>query len=101
MKPRHGMNNFKPCAPSYDGNMRLPDRILADPEILAGTPVIRGTRLSAAFVLQLLAAGESEGQVRDNYPGLTKEDLQACLAYASCLELEFQHVSAHADENSC
>jgi uncharacterized protein (DUF433 family) len=59
------------------------DRIVIDPAVLAGKPVIRGTRLAVEFVVDLLAQGWSVEQVLDNYPGLTREDVQACLEYAS------------------
>jgi uncharacterized protein (DUF433 family) len=45
--------------------------------------VIRGTRLAVELILELLAAGQSESQILANYPGLTGEDILACLAYAS------------------
>jgi uncharacterized protein (DUF433 family) len=56
-----------------------------DPEILAGKPVVRGTRLAVEFILELLASGQSEADILANYPGLTRDDLLACLAYASYL----------------
>jgi uncharacterized protein (DUF433 family) len=58
------------------------DPIVIDPAILAGKPVIRGTRLAVEFVVGLLAKGWSVEQVLDNYPGLTREDVYACLEYA-------------------
>jgi uncharacterized protein (DUF433 family) len=70
--------------------MPLPDRIVVDPEILAGKPVIRGTRLAVAFILELLAAGQSEQEILTSYPGLTREDILACLSYASYLAQEFK-----------
>ena len=57
-------------------------RIVLDPAILAGKPVIRGTRLSVDFVIGLLADGWNEAGIVENYPGLTHEDVLACLAYA-------------------
>ena len=57
-------------------------RIVLDPAILAGKPVIRGTRLSVDFVIGLMADGWSEGDILQNYPGLPRDDLAACLAYA-------------------
>jgi uncharacterized protein (DUF433 family) len=57
-------------------------RIVLDPAILAGKPVIRGTRLSVDFVIGLMADGWTEADILRNYPGLTREDLAACLAYA-------------------
>lgn len=57
--------------------------IHSDPEILAGKPVVKGTRLSVDFILGLLAGGWSEAQILENYPGLRHESLQAVFAYAS------------------
>ena len=57
-------------------------RITLDPNILLGKPVIRGTRLSVEFVIGLLADGCSEADILANYPGITREDILACLAYA-------------------
>jgi uncharacterized protein (DUF433 family) len=59
-----------------------PDRIVVDPMILAGNPVIRGTRLAVEFILELLAAGQSEEEILTNYPGLTREDIHECVSYA-------------------
>lgn len=58
------------------------DRIVADPTVLVGKPVVKGTRLSVEFLLGLLADGWSEADILDNYPGLTHDDVAACLAYA-------------------
>ena len=58
-------------------------RIVIDPRILAGKPVIRGTRLGVDFVLGLLGVGWTEGDVLAQYPGLSHEDITACMAYAS------------------
>jgi uncharacterized protein (DUF433 family) len=60
--------------------MPLSERIVVDPTILAGKPVIRGTRIAVEFILELLAAGQSENEILANYPGLTREDILACLA---------------------
>jgi uncharacterized protein (DUF433 family) len=70
--------------------MPWPERIIVDPEILAGKPVIRGTRLAVEFVLELLAAGQSEHEILANYPGLAREDILACLSYASYLAHEYK-----------
>ncbi|MCX6588613.1 MAG: DUF433 domain-containing protein [Acidobacteria bacterium] len=64
------------------------ERIVVDPKILAGKPVIRGSRLAVEFILELLAAGQSESDILTNYPGLTREDILACLSYASYLAHE-------------
>jgi len=55
--------------------------IVLDPAILAGKPIVRGTRLSVDFVIGLLADGWSEDQIVENYPGLSHDDVLACLAY--------------------
>ena len=62
----------------------MPDdaRIVLDPTVLAGKPVIRGTRLSVEFIIGLMADGWSEADILRNYTGLTRDDLAACLAYA-------------------
>jgi len=70
--------------------MEWPERITVNPEILGGKPVIRGTRLAAELILELLAAGETESDLMENYPGLTRQDILACLAYASYLAHEFK-----------
>jgi len=63
--------------------------IHADPEILLGKPVIKGTRLSVDFLLRLFAAGWSEQQILENYPTLTPEALQAMFAFvAECMHEE-------------
>ncbi len=63
--------------------MEWPERIVTDPQILVGKPVIRGTRIAVEFVIDLLAQGWLETEILRNYPGLTHDDIQACLAYAS------------------
>jgi uncharacterized protein (DUF433 family) len=70
--------------------MPLSERIFVDPEVLAGKPVIRGTRLAVELILELLAAGQPESQILENYPGLTHEDILACLSYASYLAHEYK-----------
>jgi len=59
------------------------DRITVDPSVLVGKPIIRGTRISVEFVIDLLARGWTVDQVLTEYDHLTAEDIQACLAYAS------------------
>jgi len=63
--------------------MKWQERIVLDPTILVGKPVIKGTRLAVEFIIELLAQGWSEPEILRNYPGLTREDIQACLSYAS------------------
>jgi uncharacterized protein (DUF433 family)/predicted nuclease of predicted toxin-antitoxin system len=58
-------------------------RITSSPNIMAGKPVIRGTRLTVEYVLKLLARGATEEQVLSEYDGLTPADIQACFLVAS------------------
>jgi uncharacterized protein (DUF433 family) len=62
--------------------MTATSRITLNPDILSGKPVIRGSRLSVEFVIGLLADGWSESDILANYPGITHEDIIACLSYA-------------------
>jgi uncharacterized protein (DUF433 family) len=57
-------------------------RITLAPDVLAGKPVVRGTRLSVEFIIGLLADGWAEADILENYPGLGHDDIIACLAYA-------------------
>ena len=63
----------------------MSERITIDPDICNGKPVVRGTRITAQTVLEFLAAGDSPEDVLEEYPALTREDIQACLDYASKL----------------
>lgn len=57
-------------------------RIVIDPSILVGKPVVRGTRLSVDFIIGLMADGWAEADILRNYQNPTHEDIAACLAYA-------------------
>ena len=59
------------------------DRIVVDPNVLVGKPVIKGTRMSVEFVVDLLARGWTFDQILHDYDHLTPEDIRACLAYAT------------------
>ncbi len=58
------------------------EHIALDAMVLAGKPIVKGTRLSVEFVTDLLAKGWTEAQVVEAYPQLTPEAIRACLAYA-------------------
>jgi uncharacterized protein (DUF433 family) len=58
------------------------DRISIDPAVLCGKPVIRGTRLAVDFIIELLGNGWSQDQIADEYPGVSPEDIRACLRFA-------------------
>lgn len=61
----------------------LLDRISINPNICFGKPCIRGHRIWVSLILDLLAAGMTVEEVLDDYPGLTREDIQACIAYGA------------------
>ena len=65
--------------------MSWQERIVVDPSVLLGKPVIKGTRLAVEFVIELLAHGWTEAEILEQYPGVTREDIQACLFYASAV----------------
>jgi uncharacterized protein (DUF433 family) len=65
--------------------MSWQERIVVDPQILVGKPIIRGTRLSVELIVDLLAQGWSEADVLASYPKLTADDIHACLKYASAV----------------
>jgi len=62
---------------------RLLQRIICDPRVMVGKPVIKGTRLTVEFVLNLLGHDASFQEILDEYEGMTREDIQACLLFAS------------------
>lgn len=59
------------------------ERIELNPEVLAGKPVVKNTRLAVEFVVDLLAQGWTEEAILKNYPTLTADDIRTCLQYAS------------------
>ena len=61
------------------------ERIDLNPDVLTGKPIVRGTRLAVEFIVDLLAQGWSDEAIIQNYPGLTGDDIQACLHYASAV----------------
>jgi len=63
----------------------MSERITVNPDICNGKPVVRDTRITAQTVLEFLAAGDSPDDVLEEYPSLTRQDVQACLDYASRL----------------
>jgi uncharacterized protein (DUF433 family) len=61
----------------------MSERITVSPDVCNGKPVVRGTRITVQTVLEFLAAGDSVDDVLAEYPTLKREDVQACLDYAS------------------
>ncbi|MFB0545530.1 MAG: DUF433 domain-containing protein [Anaerolineae bacterium] len=59
------------------------ERIVIDPKVMVGKPVIRGTRLTVQYILGLLAHGAMMDEIVQEYEGLTREDILACLLFAT------------------
>jgi uncharacterized protein (DUF433 family) len=64
-------------------DQHLLERITVDPKVIVGKPVIKGTRLTVEHILNLLGHGASVAEILQEYDGLTLEDIQACLLFAS------------------
>jgi uncharacterized protein (DUF433 family) len=64
-------------------DQELLERITLNPKIMAGKPVIRGTRLTVEYILNLLAHGATPEDILAEYEGLTREDIQACFLFAT------------------
>lgn len=62
---------------------KLLERISINPKVMAGKPVIRGTRITVEFILNLMAHGASMSEIITEYQGLSTEDIQACILFAS------------------
>ena len=62
---------------------KLLERIILDPNVMTGKPVIRGTRLTVQYILGLLAHGASVEEILDEYKGLNEDDIKACLLFAT------------------
>jgi uncharacterized protein (DUF433 family) len=61
----------------------LLERITINPRVMVGKPVIKGTRLTVEYVLNLLAHGATTDEILEEYEGLTEEDIQACFLFAT------------------
>ena len=64
-------------------DQKLLERITLNPKIMVGKPVINGTRLTVEYILNLLAHGATVTEIPEEYNGLTQEDIQACLLFAT------------------
>jgi uncharacterized protein (DUF433 family) len=62
--------------------MNWKEHIVNNPEIMVGKPVIKGTRLTVEFILDLLAQGWTEEEILNHYTVITREDIHACISYA-------------------
>lgn len=63
--------------------MSNPSRIVINPEVCGGRPIIAGTRLRVVDVLDMLAGGTSEEEILEDFRFITADDIRACLAYAA------------------
>jgi len=64
-------------------DLELLTRITVNPKVLVGKPVIRGTRLSVEYILNLLAHGATMEEIIKEYQGLKVEDIRACILFAT------------------
>ena len=64
-------------------DQQLLKRIALNPKVVAGKPVIKGTRLTVEYILNLLAHGATADEILTEYEGLTLDDIQACLLFAT------------------
>lgn len=62
---------------------KLLERIAINPKVMTGKPVVKGTRLTVEFILNLMAHGATIKEITEEYKGLTKSDIQACILFAS------------------
>ena len=64
-------------------DQQLLERITLNPKVMAGKPVVKGTRLTVEYIINLLAHGATFAEILEEYEGLTQEDIQACLLFAT------------------
>ena len=64
-------------------DQQLLERITLNPQVMVGKPVIKGTRLTVEYILNLLAHGMTVTEILQEYTGLTREDIRACLLFAN------------------
>jgi len=64
-------------------DQELLNRIATNPQVMVGKPVIRGTRLTVEYILNLLAHGATESEILAEYEGVTAADIRACLLFAA------------------
>ena len=64
-------------------DLKLLERITVNPQVMTGKPVIRGTRLTVEYILNLLAHDATMEEILEEYEGLTQDDIRACLLFAT------------------
>lgn len=79
-------------------DQQLLERIILNPKVMIGKPVIKGTRLTVEYILNLLAHGANTSEILGEYEGLTSEDIQACILFAtkSLSSTEFMPLTVEA-----
>ena len=81
---------------------QLLERITLNPKVMVGKPVIKGTRLTVEYILNLLAHGATAAEILAEYHGLTQEDIQACLLFAvrALEDTSFMYAACHREDVS-
>jgi len=64
-------------------DQQLLERITFNPKVMVGKPIIKGTRLTVEYILNLLAHGATVAEILDEYEGLDQQDIRACLLFAT------------------
>jgi uncharacterized protein (DUF433 family) len=64
-------------------DQQMLERIILNPKVMGGKPVIKGTRITIEYILNLLAHGATFAEILNEYGGLTQEDIQACILFAT------------------
>lgn len=72
-----------PDRPRHSSSMNGQDRIVSDPAVCGGRPIVAGTRMRVADILSMLAGGASEAEILGDFPYLTADDVRACLSFAA------------------
>ena len=65
--------------------MNYQDRITADPDVMLGKPVVKGTRITVELILRKITGGFSFDEIVEMYPHITKEDILASVSYAAAV----------------
>lgn len=68
--------------------MKLPPNVEIRPDVMMGKPCLKGTRIPVYLILEKLAGGESEGEILEAYPQLTRDHIRSALQYAAGLAME-------------
>ncbi len=75
--------------------MEWRERIESDPDILAGKPIVKGTRIAVGLIIGWLANGWSFEQLLESYPHITRDDILAALAFAAEMMQEEKYIARH------